>query len=198
MAEAKARPALVIEVTSPSTRYHDLNTKVFLYHRAGVPFEAVVFPRNAEVLAAAKSGSVDMVFTNATPARANDLDFSPTVLQVELGYLVPAGSKLQTIADVDQAGVRIAVTARSAYDLWLERNIKHAELIRANSGPAAQSSPWSRARHARLLSAHAVPLLSPIFLRSARLSSKKARVTAKSDSFQASSPRSWSAQAIPQ
>src|SRR6516164_1453404 len=48
---------------------------------AGVPFEPVVFPKNAEVLAAAKAGTVDMVFTNATPARMNDMDFSPTVLQ---------------------------------------------------------------------------------------------------------------------
>src|SRR6185437_14290219 len=43
------------------------------------------------------------------------------------------GSPLQKIEDVDRPGVRIAVTARSAYDLWLERNIKHAELVRSDS-----------------------------------------------------------------
>jgi len=48
--------------------------------------------------------------------------------------LVPPGSHLHSIAEVDRAGVRIAVTARSAYDLWLERNIKHAELVRAEGG----------------------------------------------------------------
>src|SRR5438132_7707821 len=47
-----------------------------LAQRAGVAFDPVLFTKNAEVLAAAKAGSVDMVFTNATPARRNDLDFS--------------------------------------------------------------------------------------------------------------------------
>jgi polar amino acid transport system substrate-binding protein len=44
---------------------------------------------------------------------------------------------LKTIADVDAKGVRIAVTGRSAYGLWLDRNIKHAELVRTDTGPAA-------------------------------------------------------------
>src|SRR2546426_4023228 len=48
-----------------------------LAQRADVPFEPVVFPNNADVFAAAKSGLVDMVFTNATPARMKELDFSP-------------------------------------------------------------------------------------------------------------------------
>jgi polar amino acid transport system substrate-binding protein len=30
---------------------------------------------------------------------------------------------LKTIVDIDSAGVRIAVTARAAYGLWLDRNI---------------------------------------------------------------------------
>jgi polar amino acid transport system substrate-binding protein len=62
-----------------------------LAQRAGVPFEPVVLPNNAAVFAAAKSGAVDMVLTNATPVRMKELDFSVPVLQVEQGYLVPAG-----------------------------------------------------------------------------------------------------------
>ncbi len=50
---------------------------------------------------------------------------------------MPAGSPLKTIADVDAAGVRIAVTGRAAYGLWLERNIKHATLVRSDSLDAA-------------------------------------------------------------
>ena len=53
--------------------------------------------------------------------------------EIEATYLVPAGSPLQKIEDVDKPGVRIAVTARSAYDLWLERNIRHATLVRSDS-----------------------------------------------------------------
>ena len=50
---------------------------------------------------------------------------------------MPAGSPLQTLADVDRPGVRIAVAARSAYDLWLSRHLRHAELVRAPGLDAA-------------------------------------------------------------
>src|SRR5260370_12013602 len=43
--------------------------------------------------------------------------------------MVPTGSALAKIADVDKKGVRIAVSARSAYGLWLENNIKNATLM---------------------------------------------------------------------
>jgi len=46
---------------------------------------------------------------------------------------VPAGSPIGTLADVDRKGIRIAVTGRSAYGLWLDRNIKHAELVRTDT-----------------------------------------------------------------
>jgi polar amino acid transport system substrate-binding protein len=53
---------------------------------------------------------------------------------------VPKGSALQSIADVDRAGVRITVRRGAAYDLWLERNIKHATVLRSDSadGPLNQ------------------------------------------------------------
>jgi polar amino acid transport system substrate-binding protein len=52
-------------------------------------------------------------------------------------YLVPAGSPLKTLAEVDRPGVRIAVAERSAYDLWLSRHIAQAELVRAPGLDAA-------------------------------------------------------------
>ena len=54
-------------------------------------------------------------------------------MEIEATYLVPAGSPIKSIAEVDVKGNRIAVTARSAYDLWLERNIHNATLVRGNS-----------------------------------------------------------------
>jgi polar amino acid transport system substrate-binding protein len=105
--------------------------------RAGVPFEPVVFTKNAEVLAAAKAGSVDMVFTNATPARRNDLDFSPTVLQIELGYLVPAGSTIRALDQIDRAGVRVGVSEGSTSEATLSRAFRNATVVRAPSLKAA-------------------------------------------------------------
>lgn len=108
-----------------------------LAQRAGVPFEPVVFAKNAEVIAAAKSGSVDMVLTNATPVRRNDLDFSPTVLQVELGYLVAAGSDIRTLDQIDRAGVRVGVNEGSTSESALSRGLRNATVVRTSSLKAA-------------------------------------------------------------
>lgn len=104
---------------------------------SGVPFEPVVFPNNAEVFAAAKSGSVDVVFTNATPARMKDLDFSPTFLQVEQGYLVPAASPIRTLDEVDRAGVKVGVSAGSTSEASLSREFRKATVVRVPSLKAA-------------------------------------------------------------
>jgi len=108
-----------------------------LARRAGIPFEAVVFPNNAAVQAAAKAGTVDMVFTNATPARRNDLDFSPTVLEVELGYLVPAGSSIRGADQLDRAGGRVGVSAGSTSAGALARVFRNASLVPTASLKAA-------------------------------------------------------------
>ena len=74
-------------------------------------------------------------------ARAEKIAFTPAYVEIEATYLVPAGSPIQRIEDVDRAGVRIAVTARAAYDLWLERalycqgNQRVAQFVHAE-GPA--------------------------------------------------------------
>ncbi len=72
----------------------------------------------------------------AEPQRAEKIAFSPAYVEIEATYMVPAGSPVNSIAEVDRAGIRIAVTARSAYDLWLERNIKNAQLVRSEGGDA--------------------------------------------------------------
>jgi len=113
----------------------DLGRALAQYAR--VPFEPVVFAKNADVLAAARAGAVDMVFTNATPARMDDLDFSPTVLQVEQGYLVPGGAAIRAPEDVDRAGVRIGVSEGSTSEATLSRTLRNAKVVRTPSLKAA-------------------------------------------------------------
>jgi len=108
---------------------YDLGKEVA--RRLGVPFEPVVFSRNAEVLEAAKTGRVDMVFTNASAARAKEMDFGPPYLEVELGYLVPRGSPVSTLDDIDTSGFRVGVTTGSSSDAVLSRVFKSAEIVRA-------------------------------------------------------------------
>lgn len=110
-----------------------------LARQLGVPFEPVVFPRNAEVLEAVKTGQVDMAFTNATAARQKDMDFGPPCLEVELGYLVRKGSPVTTVGDLDRPGVRVGVAKGSSSDAVLSRDLKSAEVVRADTvGRAAE------------------------------------------------------------
>jgi polar amino acid transport system substrate-binding protein len=104
--------------------------------RLGVRVRYVPYARPGELADAAGSGMWDIGLIGAEPQRAEKIAFTPAYVEIEATYLVPAGSPLWTIADVDRAGVRIAVSARSAYDLWLERNIKSAQLVRAEGGDA--------------------------------------------------------------
>ena len=102
-----------------------------LARRLGVPYAPLVFSKNADVLAAIKDGTADVAFTNSSSAaRARDMDFGPPFMEVELGYLVPRGSALSTVAEVDATELRVGVTAGSSSDATLSRDFKHAEIIR--------------------------------------------------------------------
>jgi polar amino acid transport system substrate-binding protein len=99
--------------------------------RLGVPVDLVAFETAGKLADAVKAGAWDVAFLGNEPQRAGEIAFSPAYLEIEAGYLVPAGSPIRTIAEVDREGVRIAVAAKSAYDLYLSRNLKHAQLVRA-------------------------------------------------------------------
>ena len=99
----------------------------------GVPVVYVPFPKPGELADAAGTDTWDIGLIGAEPARAEKIAFTAAYVEIEATYMVPPGSELQTVEQVDQPGIRIAVAARSAYDLWLERNIRHATLIRSNS-----------------------------------------------------------------
>ena len=103
----------------------------------GVKLKLVPFNTPGELADAAGSNVWDIGLIGAEPARAEKIVFSAAYVEIEATYLVPAGSALQSIEEVDRPGVRIAVMARSAYDLWLVRHIKHAQLVHAASGAAA-------------------------------------------------------------
>lgn len=105
--------------------------------RLGVPVAYVPFPRPGELADAAESGVWDIGLIGAEPARAQEITFSPAYVEIASTYLVPAGSPLTTVEEVDRPGVRIAVTARTAYELWLSRHIEQAELVRSDSLDAA-------------------------------------------------------------
>jgi polar amino acid transport system substrate-binding protein len=101
--------------------------------RLNVPVEYVTFPRIADVLNAMKEGKVDFTVTNATPVRANDFSFSPTLLAIELGYLVPASSSISRDDEMDRPEIRIGVTKGGTSERTLSAKFSNAKIIPAES-----------------------------------------------------------------
>ena len=108
-----------------------------LGRRLGAPVEIVSYPTPGELADAAAFGAWDVGFLGAEPQRAKEIDFTAAYVEIEATYLVPPGSPLREISDVDREGIRIAVPEKSAYELYLSRTLKHANLMRAKGGDAA-------------------------------------------------------------
>jgi polar amino acid transport system substrate-binding protein len=102
-----------------------------LARRLGVGVELVPFKSPGELADAATTDAWDVGNIGAEPARATSIAFTAAYCEIECTYLVPPGSPITRIDQVDRPGIRIASAPRAAYDLWLERNLQHAELVRA-------------------------------------------------------------------
>ncbi len=105
--------------------------------RLGVSVAYFTFATPGEVADALDDDAWDIGLIAEEPKRAEKIAFSDAYVEIECTYLVPAGSSLQSIEDVDKPDVRIAVSDRAAYDLYLTRTLKHAELHRAKGLPGA-------------------------------------------------------------
>ena len=108
--------------------------------RLGVPIAYVKYEKPSVLAEAAGTGAWDIGLIGAEPARAEKIAFTAAYCEIEATYLVPENSPFKTAAEVDRAGARISVKRGTAYDLWLERNIKHATVLRSDTpeGPLNQ------------------------------------------------------------
>lgn len=105
--------------------------------RLGVGIELVVFEKAAASVDAVKNEKADIGFFAIDPARSEGLLFTAPYVLIEGSYLVPEASALTDNAQVDTKGNRISVGSGSAYDLFLTREIKAAEIVRLQgAGPA--------------------------------------------------------------
>ncbi|MGY8994349.1 MAG: transporter substrate-binding domain-containing protein [Rhodospirillales bacterium] len=103
----------------------------------GVPLKLIPFKNPSAVAEAAGKGIWDIGNIGAEPQRAQVMDFTAAYVEIEATYLVPSGSPIQSIGEVDKPGNRIAVSKGSAYGLWLENNIKQGELHAIAGGESA-------------------------------------------------------------
>ena len=108
-----------------------------LGHRLGVPVEFIIYETAAAVLAGKDADHWDVAFMAAEPERAAVIAFTAPYVFIDGTYLVRDGSPFHTVADLDKAGVRIAVGRGAAYDLALTRQLKAAVLVRAESSAGA-------------------------------------------------------------
>ena len=102
-----------------------------LARHAGVPFEPVAYSSVAALIAGAKTGEWDVATMGISAERSRVVDFSAPYMEVEFSYLVPNGSSLASLTDVDRPGVRIAVLQKSSPDGYLSGRLRNATLVRA-------------------------------------------------------------------
>src|ERR1700681_817674 len=105
--------------------------------RLGVPVKFIPYARPGEIADDAEKGLWDIGNIGAEPQRAAVISFTAAYAEIEATYFVPPGSPIKAIAEVDQPGKKCAVTARSAYGLWLENNYKRGELVQFDNADAA-------------------------------------------------------------
>jgi len=108
-----------------------------LARRLGVPLEISVYKSAGSLANAAKDKVWDVSVLGVEPERAKEIAFAPPLTEIEASYMVPAGSSIKSNEEVDRTGVRIVVGAKSAYDLYLERTLKHATRVPIQGSTAA-------------------------------------------------------------
>jgi polar amino acid transport system substrate-binding protein len=107
-----------------------------LAERLGVGIELVVFDAAGKSVEAVAQEQADIGFFAIDPLRGQSIAFTDAYVLIEGSYLVPSGSPIQSNDEVDRDGHRVAVGKGSAYDLYLTRELRHAEIVRAPTSPA--------------------------------------------------------------
>jgi polar amino acid transport system substrate-binding protein len=105
--------------------------------RLGVPAEIVAYDSVAVMGDAAPTNAWDIAFLGSDPQREKLMSFTAAYLEIDATYLVPGNSPLRAAAEVDRAGVRVSAPARANYELFLTRNLKHAQLVSTQGTAAA-------------------------------------------------------------
>lgn len=107
-----------------------------LARRLGVEAELVVVTSAGKSVETLAAGRVDVGFFAIDPERAATTAYTGPYVQIEGSFLVRDDSPMRVNADVDREGIRVAVGNKSAYDLYLKRELKKAKIERAPTSPA--------------------------------------------------------------
>lgn len=109
-----------------------------LARRLGVPLEIIPYQSAGALAESVSTGAWEISVLGDEPERAKVIEFATPLTEIHATYLVPAGSPIRSINEVDRAGVRIVSAAKSAYDLYLGRTIRNAQLVQIAGIAAAE------------------------------------------------------------
>ena len=110
-----------------------------LGERIGVKGVPVEHPNPADALASIVAGHCDAGIIGIEAERATKLDYTAPLVEADYTLLAPAGSPYQNLTDADRPGVRIAAVRHHASTIALQKIIKHATLVYADT-PAATAA----------------------------------------------------------
>jgi polar amino acid transport system substrate-binding protein len=108
-----------------------------LAQELGVDLQLITFDAAGKVFAALENRAWNVAFLAIEPVREQQIAFSEPYVIIEGTYLVPADTPYACVNDLDQPGLTLAVGKGAAYDLFLSRTLKHAQLERADTSAGA-------------------------------------------------------------
>ena len=128
---------VLARLDEPSTpRGISVDLATALAQRLDVALELIPVDTAAKSVDVISAEAADVGFFAVDPRRAATITFTAPYVLIEGCYLVPQSSAVTVNADVDQAGTRVVVGRGSAYDLFLTRELQHAEIVRAPTSPS--------------------------------------------------------------
>jgi polar amino acid transport system substrate-binding protein len=107
-----------------------------LARRLNVPFQFNPSQSPATVIDAVSKGEADIGFVAYAPERVGTVEFSQIYMLVQQTFIVPDGSRIKSIADIDQPGLRISAGKGDSIALYHARNLKQAKLVETDNTPA--------------------------------------------------------------
>jgi len=140
----------------------------FLSGETKLPLDMQLYDNSGQVTDAVASGACDVAFMPQDAARAARVAFGPRYLMIESTYLVPAGSAIQSIEDVNRAGVRVIAIANTTTMRSARRSSPNASVREVPSVDAMMRLAWTGEGDAFALSKDSFASLLPD-LRGARV-----------------------------
>ncbi len=99
-----------------------------LGRRADVPTTITPLPTAAAVLEAVRNGNADIGYVAPNPERTGQVLYSQTYMLVQQSALVRTDSHLQSVHDLDRAGLVIGINTDDSVGVWLQERLKIARV----------------------------------------------------------------------